>query len=203
MNPVGYLLNHRDGLQGSQGIAFDYVVAGNGLFVQSESALLRARIRIAPASIRGLEKVNEKVELVNGLLPSDLFDSILRLMKLAAPMELLATVIWNGFGYEVKLPDQKISRGSVQYTRPANVVLDIHSHAGMSAFFSSTDTADEQGFHLYGVVGKIRDGRPELNLRVGVYGYFAQVSWPELFKGPAPAVKFIGEFGERYEIPSD
>ena len=58
------------------------------------------------------------------------------------------------------------------------VVIEIHSHHAMPARFSGTDDADETGFRVYGVIGRLPE-QPEIRLRVGVYGYFWEVpaSW--------------------------
>ena len=58
---------------------------------------------------------------------------------------------------------------------------------------ASWSTRDEQGFRIYGVVGRLDAPRPELSLRVGVYGHFAPVDWLQVFDGPNPGVRFIGE----------
>jgi len=59
----------------------------------------------------------------------------------------------------------------------ANTLIEVHSHQRMAAFFSSTDSADEQGFRLYAVLGRLdRDGyEAEIRLRVGVYGHFYEL----------------------------
>ena len=54
------------------------------------------------------------------------------------------------------------------YQPPAGVVAEFHSHGGSRAFFSATDDRDEQGFRIYGVVGRLDTPLPELRLRVGV-----------------------------------
>ena len=72
--PVGYLVNHPGGLTGSNGIGFDYVLGANGLYVQSESAHLTARVLVAPCDVRGLAPVAEKVELAHGPIPARLFE---------------------------------------------------------------------------------------------------------------------------------
>ena len=51
--PVGYLVNRREGLAGVQGIGYDYVLGAGGLYVQSESAHLTARVLAAPCDVRG------------------------------------------------------------------------------------------------------------------------------------------------------
>jgi PRTRC genetic system protein A len=71
-------------------------------------------------------------------------------------------------------------------------VIEVHSHHSMSAFFSSTDDKDEQGFRIYGVLGTIFD-RPTLRLRIGVYGQFWEVPAEDFFElgepGKEPAIQ--------------
>jgi PRTRC genetic system protein A len=59
--------------------------------------------------------------------------------------------------------------------------MDIHSHGSMKAFFSFTDDRDEQGLRLYMVVGRLDTLLPEVELRLGVYGYFATLNIDEVF----------------------
>ena len=81
---MGYLVNHLAGRTGSQGIGYDYVLGSGGLYVQSESAHLTARVLVAPAEVRGLAPVSEKLELANGPIPAHVFELGLAWM-LAAP----------------------------------------------------------------------------------------------------------------------
>ena len=48
-------------------------------------------------------------------------------------------------------------------------------------------------FRIYGVVGRLDALRPELRLRVGVYGHFAPLEWPQVFCGPEPGVLLMSE----------
>ena len=80
------------------------------------------------------------------------------------------------------------------------MVAEFHSHGSSRAFFSATDDRDEQGFRIYGVVGRLDDPRPELSLRVGVYGHFTPLDWPPVFDGPNPGVRLIGQEAETADI---
>jgi len=62
------------------------------------------------------------------------------------------------------------------------VVLDLHSHGQMRAGFSAQDDEDDLGLKLYGVVGSL-DTVPVVKFRVGVYGYFMEMRWKEIFSG--------------------
>ncbi len=191
--PVGYLVNHNDGLTGAHGIGFDYVLGSGGLYVQSESAHLTARVLAAPCEVRGLAPVAEKVELTHGAIPAGLFEMGLRWFLDDPDTERFFAVRWNGAAYRLVVPEQEGTATSLAYAPPAGVVAEFHSHGTSRAFFSATDNRDEQGFRIYGVVGRLNKYRPELSLRVGVYGHFATVEWSQVFDGPPHGLRLVGE----------
>jgi len=198
--PVGHLVNHKDGLTGVQGIGFDYVLGAGGLYVQSESANLAARVLVAPCTVRGLAPVNEKVELTNGPIPVALFKIGLRWFEDDPGTERFFAIGWDGHRYRLVVPEQEGTASSLKYTPPAGVVAEFHSHGSSRAFFSKTDDKDELGFRIYGVVGRLDDPEPELSLRVGVYGHFAPVDWPQVFDGPRPGLRLVGEQPESTDL---
>ena len=191
--PVGHLVNHKDGLTGAHGIGFDYVLGSGGLYVQSRSANLTARALVAPATVRGLAPVVEKVELAHGPIPAGLFELGLRWFLDDRDTERFFAVRWDGRSYRLVVPEQEGTATSLEYTPPAGVVAEFHSHGTSRAFFSKTDDGDEQGFRIYGVAGRLDKYRPELRLRVGVYGHFAPVEWPQVFDGPPHGLRLVGE----------
>ncbi len=191
--PVGYLVNHKEGLAGVQGIGYDYVLGAGGLYVQSESAQLTARVLAAPCEVRGLASVTEKVELTHGPIPARLFEVGLRWFQDTPDTERFFAVRWDGRAYRLVVPEQEGTATRLKYTPPTGVVAEFHSHGSSRAFFSKTDDGDEQGFRIYGVVGRLDDPEPEVSLRVGVYGHFAPVDWPQVFDGPQPGVRLVDE----------
>ena len=190
---MGYLVSHPAGLAGAQGIGYDYVLGSGGVYVQSESANLTARVLIAPCTVRGLAPVAEKVELPHGRIPSDLLEAGLHWFRDAPSTERFFAVRWDGHAYRPVVPPQAGTASSLAYLPPSGVVAEFHSHGRLSAFFSATDDRDEQGFRIYGVAGRLADNLPELRLRVGVYGHFAPVRWSQVFDGVAPDVRLVGE----------
>ena len=184
--PVGYLVNHPGGLAGVHGIGYDYVLGAGGLYVQSESAHLTARVTVASCTVRGLAPVTEKVQFAHGPIPASLFEVGLRWFQDDPDTERLFAVRWDGDAYRLVVPPQIGTGTRLAYVPPAGVVAEFHSHGTSRAFFSATDDRDEQGFRIYGVVGRLDTPLPELSLRVGVYGHFAPVDWPQVFFGPNP-----------------
>ena len=190
---MGYLVNHPRGLAGAHGIGYDYVLGSGGLYVQSESAHLTARVLVAPADVRGLAPVAEKVELTNGPIPAALFEIGLRWFLDDPDTERFFAVRWDGGAYRLVVPEQEGTATRLKYRPPAGVVAEFHSHGRSRAFFSATDDGDEQGFRIYGVAGRLDSDRPELSLRVGVYGQFAPVEWSQVFDGPHPDLRLMGQ----------
>ena len=191
---MGYLVNHPDGLSGVQGVGYDYVLGSGGVYVQSESAHLTARIAVAPCKVRGLAPVTEKLTLGHGPIPAHVFELGLSWMLAAPGTERFFAVRWGGDAYRLVVPRQEGTGSSLSYEPPAGVVAEFHSHGGHRAFFSATDDRDEQGFRVYGVVGRLHDPLPEMSLRLGIYGHFAPLHWPHVFGGPhPPGLRLPGE----------
>ena len=194
---MGYLVNHDDGLAGTQGIGYDYVLGLDGLYVQSENAHLTARMLVAPCEVRGLAPVAEKVALTHGPIPAGLFELGLRWFRDDPDTERYFAVRRDGNTYRLVVPPQAGTATSLAYRPPAGVVAEFHSHGRSRAFFSKTDDDDEQGFRVYGVVGRLDTPLPELSLRVGIYGHFAPVEWSQVFGGSAPGLRLKVEEPEQ------
>ena len=169
------------------------MLGSGGVYVQSASAHLTARVLIAPCVVRGLAPVSEKVALPHGRIPSRLLEVGLRWFQDAPDTERFFAVRWDGHAYRPVVPAQAGTRASLIYQPPSGVVAEFHSHGSLSAFFSATDDRDEQGFRIYGVAGRLHSARPELRLRVGVYGHFAPVEWSQVFDGPHPDLRLMAE----------
>ena len=190
---MGYLVNRPSGLAGSQGVGYDYVLGSGGLYVQSENAHLTARVLIAPADVRGLAPVSEKLTLAHGPIPAHVFELGLNWMLAAPDTERFFAVGWDGDAYRLVVPPQEGTGSSLTYRPPPGVVAEFHSHGRHRAFFSATDDKDEQGFRVYGVVGRLDAPEPELALRLGIYGHFAPLDWRQVFDGPPPGLRLIDQ----------
>ncbi len=192
MKLVGYLIKTPEGLCGERGQYYSYILAANGVFVEAESPLLSARIPVAECEIRGLAPLESLVKLTYGSIPQRFWDLALSAFMAEPDSERYVAIVADG-GYNFYVPTQDRSGASVTYEVGNNVILDLHSHGRMGAFFSGQDDRDETGLKLYGVVGKLRD-TPVVRLRVGVYGHFRDLAWNEVFYGSLTgAAEYEGE----------
>jgi PRTRC genetic system protein A len=74
------------------------------------------------------------------------------------------------FRLAVPTQDASAVRVSYQMPRAGQLLIDIHSHHRMRAYFSDTDDRDDQGLSISAVVGHIFD-RPQIAIRANVYGH--------------------------------
>ena len=186
-------MHHPAGLSGAPGIGYDYVLGSGGLYVQSRSDQLSARLRLAACKVRGLAPVSERLELLRGPIPAELFERGLGWFREDPETERFFAIGWDGRAYRLVLPPQAGSATSLHYRPPEGVVAEFHSHGPAAARFSETDDRDEQGFRIYGVCGRLEADEPELNLRLGLYGHFAPLRWGQVFRGPEPGVRLVNE----------
>ncbi len=182
MKMVGYLVNYPDGISGEKGIYYNYILSANGLFIEASNPMLAARVPVSECEVRGLAPMKAKIALTYGSIPQHFFDLALDTF-LAAPDRERYVAVTAAAGYHFYVPVQDEGEASVVYQMGDSVVLDVHSHGHMPAFFSQhQDDKDETGLKLYAVVGRL-NATPVVKLRVGVYGYFHSLTWRDVFDG--------------------
>lgn len=190
---VAYWIARQTPLPPVQGSLYDYVLAGNGLFVRGERDGLRAMIPVMSCRVRGLAEVEPFVELIYPRIPADLLRLMLELARAASPdgqpIEAVFHLSWSGLSWELEIPVQEASAAHVQPLGPAigssyaRALIEVHSHHTMPARFSEVDDADETGFRLFGVLGDIF-GDACLRVRVGVYGHRWEIPAASIFELP-------------------
>lgn len=92
-------------------------------------------------------------------------DTVLR------PIEKQYFFVWRD-GVRVVAPrGQDAGAVHLRYAMPQSgpVLLDLHSHHGMDAYFSATDDRDDMGLSVSAVIGKIYT-RPTVVVRINVFG---------------------------------
>lgn len=182
---VEYLVA-RDGVPFRKGLAFDYLLAGDGVYLAAGNDALDVRVPIADCDVRGLPAVYPACTLKHGRLPQWIWDGIVWAAHagyMVGREVLLAVTFTSNRGYRLTVPPQVAGPESVIYRPPANAVLEVHSHQAYPARFSPVDDRDEQALRLYGVVGRLGTDRAEVMLRVGAYGHYLPVTWDTVFDG--------------------
>jgi PRTRC genetic system protein A len=182
---VDYLVARR-GPPERSGLAYDYLLGGDGVFVASENDHLDVRVPVARGFVRGLPDLGALCTLKNGRLPISIWNDLVDTGRTwsAVGHEVLLAVVWDPpLGYRTLRPPQVVGAERVIYRPKPATVLELHSHHAHPAYFSRVDNADEQALRLYGVVGRLDRPRPEVALRVGAYGYHLPLPWDAVFAG--------------------
>ena len=187
MRLAGYRIHGLD--LGSPGEAYTYAMAGNGLFLEADNGLIRARVLLAGAVVRGLAPLEPFLELRHGPIPAHLL--ALAIGAMPADVESYAAIVWDGLTYRVAFPPQERGGAHVTYEPVPGTVVGIHSHGAMEAFFSYQDDRDEQGFQVSMVVGHLDQLLPTARARLCLYGYFAPLRLGEVADGLLPVIEEV------------
>lgn len=184
------------------GAMFDYVTAAGGVFVRGERAEFETVIRIGACEVRGLSPLEERFRFRLPRVPEDLvaamFDDAVE--EARKNLEVLFHLCFEDGEWSLYTPAQEQTAVRCRATDDGDgsshqrAVVEVHSHHSMRARFSATDDADETGFRLYAVVGNLFE-RPEIRLRVGLYGYMRELRARTVFELPAGVYDCVG--GER------
>jgi len=163
--------------------------AAGGIYKRGVDAHRDILIRVTPSvpPIPGLASIRPHVRFrgVPGLLPTHLLDQVLLHARLMGRCEQQYFLAARGEHLEVLLPPQEANASRVAYTLPADTALlvDLHSHHTMRAYFSPTDDRDDVGLSISGVLGRLDTERPELVLRANVYGHRQCIPPTAIFAG--------------------
>ena len=121
-------------------------------------------------------------------IPADIFNNILSFFRKKPNQEAAVQIFYDTKTkyYELYYPKQKVTRCSVAFERNPELekkkvlVMDVHSHGCLPAFFSSVDDHDEKGTRLFLVIGNLGD-TPEWKLRAGIAGFYKYLHFMDVF----------------------
>lgn len=171
--------------------AYQYILAGDGIFVRAETPFFSALVPVVACSVRGLAPLQPKFHLKAARIPEKLLRAALTDALSARRLdgglnEALYQFLHHGNRVQLRRPVQRATGVTVMAAgnSDANMLCELHSHGNMRAFWSRTDDADEQGARLYAVIGRL-DSAPVIRIRVGVYGYWHPVPVAAVFTGEA------------------
>jgi len=156
-------------------------------------------IRIPVKEIPGLKLKNVAAKvsfLPEGKIPVRLLTEIKAFFKKViekrgTAVEAMIWILWDeSKGYHLFVPNQIVSHASARYdwsTVPlgSSIIVDIHSHADFSAFFSGTDNADDKGSVRYsGVIGHNNTDNQDMVWRFNHPGGTIEAKLEDLFETP-------------------
>ena len=170
-----------------------FLLAEGGLYLEARRPWLHLIHRIAerPASVRiPYGAVEAKSEFSFGRLGTALpqMKEFATHAMVESPIEAAASLLWNHVTNEwsLKYPEVigEATAGSIQYKQvdvgaDESLVLDLHSHGALHAFFSATDDIDDSGsVKISGVFGSLDKDVQTVAFRLCVLGVYLPISVP-------------------------
>lgn len=154
-----------------QGYAEIYAITSEGIIKHHKLRGQNRYVRVKVDKIPNFEapRLTQAISfLPAGKIPRAIFDQVLaffyKVMEVNGDraLEAMAWICYNQEqGYHVIVPPQQVGGASVTYDWSAvppgtSIIVDIHSHNNMNAFFSGTDDRDDGGnISFSGVVGQM------------------------------------------------
>lgn len=190
LDDVVRYLTTRENIPPARMTGYDYILAGNGLFKRAMNRHVEVILPLSRVAVAGLPAVAPYFRMRAGRLDGGFLIVALhdaRERSWSKPREAMYHVVMQEGQARLVRPRQQGSAGHLAYRGggQASIICDLHSHHEMNAGFSTTDDRDELGFRFYAVMGRIFT-RPELALRLGVYGDHWPVPITALFTHPGP-----------------
>lgn len=182
-----------------------WIWAQNGIFKRGRTPHLSVQVRAGSAPpVPGLQSLLPFVRWsgVSGRLPGGLLPLILShaadvrgiVGARARPIEQQYFIVQREPGrFVVRRPRQDATAGHISYQMPAgaDVLVDLHSHHDMQAYFSATDDRDDTGLSVSVVIGNLFK-RPQIRCRLNVYGHRQEVPALAIFDAIVPFVDVGG-----------
>lgn len=164
---------------------YEYVFAGNGVFLRCDTPIIKGAFKIAHIKIASLCPFKDvgitlKIPKISGALLTEICKEVVSGSKKESFYQVKRI---SDSAYAVVKPSQESGEEWVKYKNadPKDVVAEIHSHPDMEAFYSSGDDDDEQGSKIYGVIGWYSKEEVTMRFRIGVYGHWVEVAAEDVF----------------------
>ncbi|ANE57897.1 MULTISPECIES: PRTRC system protein A [Methylomonas] len=158
-----------------------FVIGQEGVVLEAINEVFEVRLPVAQSIIKLPYGVlgAQGVRLRHGAMPFRLLEIIEQKATSACPDEWAGWVVWDVLhqGYALIEPEiLSVGPGHVSYRNElpegSAIVLDVHTHGRMPAFFSGVDdVSDRHGFYVAGVIGHCHD-RKNYATRMNVNGHF-------------------------------
>lgn len=171
-----------------------YVLQGDGLWQVRKNEIGTFYIHMYDTIIPGLEcNLEAGWELNVPKIPVELWNMAISFFKDVNRVH--NSEAYLQFFYDEKdneyilhCPKQVVSGASVKYENDEMfesdkiLVLEVHSHNSMGAFFSGIDDSDEKSDRFFGVIGKVNTCGPEYKLRLMMGGFPVEVDLEDIFE---------------------
>ena len=167
-------------------VMFEYLMAGNGLFIRAKRKEFSVCLPVCREPIKGLPQITSGIIWHKPKIPIYIWQQIWENARAGSDSiqfredvyvvfwhERASQWCWKNIGKERSwartIADDSLSEYS-------EACIELHTHPDGVIHFSSADDRDESGkFRIFGILVDIHTNNPKIRFRCGVYDYFAQI----------------------------
>lgn len=166
------------------------LVAGNGVFIEVRRAWMHC-IKQVGSWTEGLTTpfgtMEPTLTLAFGKIPVALLEEFVQHARAVLPLETAGAIVFDEATGSTELVMHKSAAATgarVDYVMERlgvgkHLVVDLHSHGRLSAFFSAQDNADDRGgVKIAGVFGDLHADTPSCAFRLCINGMFERLHVP-------------------------
>jgi proteasome lid subunit RPN8/RPN11 len=173
---------------------FEYLLAGNGLFVRAKRREFAVALPLSTQKISGLQKVPIGISWAKPRIPASFWQAILRHAQQTHTSsnfkEEVYLIYWDRALSEWQLRasgrENNWASTIADDTLPeyAECCIELHTHPPGALSFSRADDRDELGkFRIFAILVDVHD-KPKIRFRCGVYDHLVPI--PALWVGEMP-----------------
>lgn len=161
-----------------------YIVAADGVFAQFRRTWCRGVVRVSRSEAPlPFGQQATSLKLTCGRVPASLVAQFLEHARESFPHEIAAWITWRDGEWSLRLLNTRDASGAhVEFDRPhleadEHLVVDIHSHGAIEAFFSDTDDEDDSDVSIVkiaAVLGQV-SGVPSTAMRLCACGIYQHI----------------------------
>ena len=167
-------------------IMFEYLMAGNGLFIRARRREFSVCLPLCREAIKGLPSVTSGIVWHKPKIPSSIWQQILENARWANDFTEFKEDVYVVFWLEA-ISEWRWKKISKERQRAATIAddtlqeygeacIELHTHPDGAIHFSLSDDRDESGkFRIFGILTDVHSTLPKIRFRCGVYDYFAQI----------------------------
>lgn len=169
-----------------QAIKFEYLLAGNGLFIRAKRNEFSVCLPLCKVSVKGLANAKSQITWHQPPIPSRIWQEILANAHEGSDSaqfkedvyvvywhEKNAEWQWENIGKKRNYASTIADDSLAEY---GEACLEIHTHPPNAIYFSQMDDRDEQGkFRIFGILIDVHSPNPKVRFRCGIYDYFVQI----------------------------
>lgn len=177
-------------------ILFEYLLAGNGLFVRAKRKEFSVCFPISSGNVKGLPSVSTGITWRKPAIPVDLWQEILENARASNdPTEFkedVFVIFWHRESEKWRWRKISKERSSASTLADDSIkeygdaCIELHTHPDGAIHFSSLDDRDESDkFRIFAILTDVRSSSPSIRFRCGVYEYFFPISANSVAEMPA------------------